>query len=238
MATSPISGNRGLYQTACEASPNKTQIDAWINEGKSNAWISRELKRLYGEKISDKSIGKYREYRETRVMKELENDPEYQRKMQLATQTLVDQVSKVKPINIINHLNDTIDHCTELLAGAKLDEIKIKTVQDMRFIYMTLMEALKMQSDLVMKAQQFQKIEENPDLLRPTVNLNVKAILVDILKGVSDDGARSAIIDRIRAGIGKYEQGGHAGYPVEHRSGILDGESENVEGTAVLISES
>ena len=36
----------GAYQTACEASPNKQQIDQWLNEGKAAAWISRELNRL------------------------------------------------------------------------------------------------------------------------------------------------------------------------------------------------
>ena len=33
----------GTFQTACEMSPNKVQIDTWLNEGKSNLWISREL---------------------------------------------------------------------------------------------------------------------------------------------------------------------------------------------------
>lgn len=238
MAINPVSGNRGLYQTACEASPNKVQIDAWLNEGKSNAWISRELERLYGEKISDKSIGKYKEYRETRIMKTLEEDPDYKRKMQVATQTLVDEVGKVKPINIMNHLADTIDHCAELVATARMNDIQIRTVQDMRFVYMTMMEALKMQGDIILKAQQWQKVEENPDLLRPTVNINVKSVLADILKGVNNDADRFAILDRIRTGIGQYEQSGPDGHTGGDRSSGMDGESETIEGEGILIPES
>ena len=40
----------GAFQTACEASPNKQQIDMWLNEGKSNLWISRELQSRFNEK--------------------------------------------------------------------------------------------------------------------------------------------------------------------------------------------
>ena len=36
--------NTGMYQLGCEASPHRQQIDAWINEGKTNKWISDQLK--------------------------------------------------------------------------------------------------------------------------------------------------------------------------------------------------
>ena len=76
----------GAFQTACEASPNKLQIDQWLNEDKSCIWISRELKMRFQESISDKSISKYKKYRQEALQTELEKDPTYQAKIHTVNQ--------------------------------------------------------------------------------------------------------------------------------------------------------
>ena len=53
----------GMYQLACESSPHRQQIDAWINEGKSNVWISDQLREMGGY-ISVASIAKYKKHRD------------------------------------------------------------------------------------------------------------------------------------------------------------------------------
>lgn len=200
------SSNRGLYATACETSQFKTLIDQWLNDGKSNAEISRLLASK-GEKISDKSIAKYRSYRDEYVQGELMKDPTYQAQMQLANSTLVDEVSKIRQVNVINHIADTIEHCAELIGQAQLDEIHIRNIQDLRYVQMTMLESLKLYGDTIMQAQKFAKINEDPSLLRPTVeNNDVKSALVDILGGVITNGGGSAgfeLIDKLRASVSK-----------------------------------
>ena len=187
---------RGLYATACEESPHKTQIDQWLNEGKSYSWISKQLTAL-GDKISDKSISKYDKYRNNRIQEELMKDPDYQAQIKQANATLVDEVSKIKQVNVLNHIAETIEHCADLVQGAKLDDIRVKNVQDLRYVQMTMLEALKLYGDTILKAQQMQKIEDNPELLKPTVNVNVKNVLIDMLSG-ADEETKFKMIDNIR----------------------------------------
>ncbi len=195
-----LAGSRtGLYATACEKSPNKHLIDQWLNENKSNAEISRRLKAL-GESISDKSVGKYRSYRDEAVQKELMADPLYQKQITVANQSLVDEVSKFKQINVINHLAETVEHCAELITQSQLDEIKIRNIQDLRYVQTTMLESLKLYGDTILKAQQFAKIEEDPELLRPTQNVQVKNVLLNVLGGM-DNESKLQLVDRLREGI-------------------------------------
>jgi hypothetical protein len=198
--------NRGMYATACEQSEHKNKIDKWLNEGKSFSFISKQLETL-GDKISDKSIGKYAKYRDTHIQGELLKDPVYQAQVAQANATLVEEVGKIKQVNVLNHIAETIEHCAELVQGAKLDDIRVKTVQDLRYVQMTMLESLKLYGDTMLKAQQMQKIEDDPSLIKPTVNLNVKNVLVDMLGGV-DDAIRFKLIDGIRASLGGDVKGG------------------------------
>lgn len=193
----------GTYQTACEMSPNKTQIDMWLNEGKSNLWISRELQSRFNEKISDKAIGKYRKYRDQIIQEQLNDDPEFQKKMTYAEQQLTNSISKMQTVNVIDHLADTIQHCAELLEQAKIDDIKIKNVQDMRFVSMTMLDAIKQYGDVMLKMQRFNAVNEDPTILKPqTININIRGALTDILKGAMAGGGDGyALIDKLRAGI-------------------------------------
>ena len=198
--------NRGTYATACESSQYKQDIDKWINEGRSNAWISRQLESL-GDKISDKSVSKYRGYREEHVHKELVKDPLYQAQILEANNVLIEEVGKIKQINVMNHIAETIEHCADLLQTSKDNDIQIRNVQDIRYIQMSMLESIKMYGDIIMKAQAFAKIEENPDLLRPTQNVNVKSVLVELLGGMNNE-QRAEFVDRIRRGVGNTDEGG------------------------------
>ena len=194
----------GTYQTACEMSPNRTQIDLWLNEGKTNLWISRELQSRFNEKISDKAIGKYRKYREQHIQEELVADPDFQKKMQYADQQLSMSIGKMQTVNIVDHLADTINNCAEMLAQAKMDNIQIKNVQDMRFVSMTMLDAIKQYGDVMLKMQRFNAVNEDPTILKPqTININIRGALTDILKGAmaNGDGGGYALIDKLRAGI-------------------------------------
>ena len=194
----------GLYATACEKSPFRNKIDQWMNEGRSDAWISRQLG-LLGDPISDVSVGKYRKYREQHLQEELANDPMYQAKVNMINENMVEEIGKIKEINVINHLADTIDHCAQLIEQSKEDDIRIKKVQDLRYVQMTMLETIKLYGDIVMQAQRFAKVEENPDLLKPAVTINVKEVLVDILGGM-DDEQKFDIIDGVRERIGEYDR--------------------------------
>lgn len=229
--------NYGKFQTACEASPHKLQIDQWLNEGKSASWISGQLEKL-GEKISDNAIGKYKRYREDRIQEELKKDPVFQRQMEVANQTLVNEVGKIKQIDVIKHIADTIDHCATLVQQAQDDEIKVRSVQDLRWIQTTMLDAIKVYGDVVMKMQAYGKIEENPDLLRPQVSVNAKNVIVDLLKGVDDNELRYKLIDSLRTGIGKYEHGGLSGDTVPDRSCELDRKQENTKGQTIFVPKS
>lgn len=193
----------GTFQTACEMSPNKAQIDMWLNEGKSNSWISRELQSRFDEKISDKAVGKYRKQREQMIQEQLNEDPDFQKKMQYANQQLVDGISKMQTINVVDHLAQTIQDCADMLAQAKVDEIKIRNVQDMRFVSMTMLDAIKQYGDVMLKMQRFSAVNDDPTLLKPqTINVNIRGALTDILKDAMNGGSGGyALIDKLRAGI-------------------------------------
>jgi hypothetical protein len=195
----------GTYQTACEMSPNRTQIDLWLNEGKSNLWISRELQSRFDEKISDKAIGKYRKYREQAIQEQLADDPDFQKKMAYADQQLSTSIGKMQTVNVIDHLADTINHCAEMLNQAKMNDIQIRNVQDMRFVSMTMLDAIKQYGDVMLKMQRFNAVNEDPTLLKPqTINVNIRGALTDILKGAmagGNTGGGYALIDKLRAGI-------------------------------------
>lgn len=199
----------GTFQTACEISPNKTQIDMWLNEGKSNSWISRELQTRFNEKISDKAVGKYRKYRDQMIQEQLNADPDFQKKMQYADQQLTNSISKMQTVNVIDHLADTINNCAEMLAEAKMNNIQIKNVQDMRFVSMTMLDAIKQYGDVMLKMQRFDAVSNDPTLLKPqTINVNIRGALTDILKGAMAGGSDGyELIDKLRAGI--------AGKPIE-----------------------
>lgn len=193
----------GTFQTACEMSPNKAQIDMWLNEGKSNLWISRELQSRFNEKISDKAVGKYRKQREQLIQEQLNADPEFQKKMQYADQQLTNSISKMQTVNVIDHLATTIQDCADMLAEAKFNNIQIKNVQDMRFVSMTMLDAIKQYGDVMLKMQRFNAVENDPSILKPqTINVNIRGALTDILKdAMSGNGGGYALIDKLRAGI-------------------------------------
>lgn len=205
----------GAYQTACEASPNKQQIDIWLNEGKAAAWISRELNRRFGEKISDRSIMKYKKYRDEWIQKEIEHDPLYQAQTKEIQEQLNDGIGKIRKVDTISRLADVIEDSANLLAYAKEDEIRIRNMQDYRFVASTMLDAIKLYGDTVLKAQRFDKVNEDPSLLRPTtINVNVKAALTDILGEIAHNGGYD-LIDKLRNGA--------------MRDGIVDVDYEDVE---------
>ena len=188
----------GAYQTACEASPNRQQIDQWLNEGKAAAWISRELNRLYGEKISDRSVMKYKKYRDKWIQQEIEKDPLYQAQTREIREQLNDGIGKIRKVDTISRLADVIDDSAAMLQQAKEDQIKIRTAQDFKFVASTMLDAIKLYGDTVLKAQRFEQVNEDPSLLRPTtINVNVKAALTDILGNAVQTGGYN-LIDKLR----------------------------------------
>ena len=188
----------GAYQTACEASPNRQQIDQWLNEGKAAAWISRELNRLYGEKISDRSIMKYKKYRDEWIQQEIEKDPLYQAQTQEIREQLNDGIGKIRKIDTISRLADVIDDSATMLQQARADQVKIRNAQDFKFVAGTMLDAIKLYGDTVLKAQRFEKVNEDLSLLRPTtINVNVKAALTDILGNAMQTGGYD-LIDKLR----------------------------------------
>lgn len=220
----------GLYQTACEASPYRQKIDIWINEGKANLFISRELAKL-GEKISDKSIAKYRKYREEFIHCEMEKDPVYQGKLKEVNQTFIDKVGQIKEVDVLGHLSDVIETCADMIQDAKDRDVQVKTAQDMRFMQMTLLDAIKIYGDTMLKAQKFAAVQQNPELLKPSViNVNIKSILTDALKEAMANGNGYELIDSLRAGIRNDDSGGHERDPMPDRSSIMDGASEDIKG--------
>lgn len=193
----------GAYRTLCEDSRNKIQIDTWLTEGKSCMWISRQLKAQFGESISDKSVNKYKKYREEFLQKELENSPLYQNKMNMLNQQLVDGIGKIREVDIMGKLADIIDYSADLLADARDNDIQIRNAQDIRFTSQTLLDAIKIYGETVLQAQRFSKIEQDPSLLKPqTININIKSALVEVLQSAMKDGDNGyAIIDKLRNGV-------------------------------------
>ena len=198
--------NTGMYQLGCEASPYRQQIDAWINEGKTNKWISDQLKEMGGY-ISPTSISKYKKHRDELIMKELESTPEFQAKQQMVTEEFNKSVAKIQKVDLIGRLSELIEDSAEMLQDAKMRDIQINNVKDMRMIQQTMLDAISAYGETMLNAQKFNEINNDPTLLQnkqTTININVKSTLADILKGAMEDGENGfSIIDKLRSGINK-----------------------------------
>lgn len=196
--------NTGMYQLGCEASPHRQKIDAWINEGKTNKWISEQLRELDGY-ISPTSISKYRKHRDEAIIKELEETPEFQAKQMMVTEQFNQSVAKIQKVDLIGRLSGLIEDSAELLADAKMRDIQINSIKDMRMIQQTMLDAISVYGETMLNAQKYDEINNNPSLLQnnnTTININIKSALTDILKGAMEDGANGyAIIDKLRSGI-------------------------------------
>jgi hypothetical protein len=199
-------GNTGMYQLACEASPHKDQIDAWLNEKKPFTWISNQLKEM-NDYISTNSISKYKEYRDEKIKHELQETPEFQAKQQMVQSEFNNAVSKIQVVDLVGNLGTLINDSAELLEQAKTDKIQINNVKDLRMVQQTMIDAIKVYGETMLNAQKFEAINKNPDLLAnksTTINFNVKTALSEILKGaVVDGGDGFSFIDKLRAGIGQ-----------------------------------
>ena len=196
--------NTGMYQLGCEASPHRQKIDAWINEGKTNKWISEQLRELDGY-ISPTSISKYRKHRDEVIIKELEETPEFQAKQMMVTEQFNQSVAKIQKVDLIGRLSGLIEDSAELLADAKARDIQINSLKDMRMVQQTMLDAISVYGETMLNAQKYDEINNNPSLLQnnnTTININIKSALTDILKGAMEDGANGyAIIDKLRSGI-------------------------------------
>lgn len=196
--------NTGMYQLGCEASPHRQKIDAWINEGKTNKWISEQLRELDGY-ISPTSISKYRKHRDKVIIRELEETPEFQAKQMMVTEQFNQSVAKIQKVDLIGRLSGLIEDSAELLADAKARDIQINSIKDMRMVQQTMLDAISVYGETMLNAQKYDEINNNPSLLQnnnTTININIKSALTDILKGAMEDGANGyAIIDKLRSGI-------------------------------------
>ena len=198
-------GNTGMYQLACEASPNKQLIDTWLNEGRPLQWISDELKSM-DDYISTSSISKYKKYREDKIKQELEATPEFQAKQTQVTEILNDSIAKIQTVDLIGSLGNLITDSAEMLKDAKYRDIKINNARDMRLIQQTMLDAISIYGDTMLKAQQFEEINKNPDLLKKgntTINITVKDALRDVLsEAMNSGGTGYELIDKLRNGTG------------------------------------
>lgn len=198
--------NTGMYQLGCEASPHRQQIDAWINEGKTNKWISDQLKEMGGY-ISPTSISKYKKHRDELIMKELESTPEFQAKQQMVTEEFNKSVAKIQKVDLIGRLSELIEDSAEMLQDAKMRNIQINNVKDMRMIQQTMLDAISAYGETMLNAQKFQEISKDPSLLKSgntTINVEIKSALSDILKSAIEDGGDGyGLIDSLRNGINK-----------------------------------
>lgn len=196
--------NTGSYQLACEASPNKQQIDIWLNDNKSQKWISDELKKM-GDYISVNSIAKYKKYRDELVQQELMEDPTYQAKVYEVNEQLNDSIARIRKVDMIGELANIIDDSAQLLQGAKDNDVQIHNVKDLRMVQQTMLEAIQAYGDTMLKAQQFAAIDNDPSLLKSektTININVKSVLEEMLvKAISEGGNEDGgygLIDKLR----------------------------------------
>ena len=203
-----VSSNSGSYQLACEASPNKQQIDIWLNEGKPQKWISEQLKEM-GDYISVNSIAKYKKYRDEQIQQELMEDPVYQAKVYEVNEQLNESIAKIKKVDMLGELATIIDHSAELLADARDNGIEVSSVKDLRMVQQTMLEAIQVYGDTMLKAQQFKAVEDDPSLLQnknTTININIRTALTDILTQAMQNGQKGdadgySIIDKLRENI-------------------------------------
>lgn len=194
----------GMYKMGVEASPHKQQIDTWLNEGKALTWISNELKGMGGY-LSTNALSKYKRARDERIQKELEKTPEFKAKQQMVTEQFNDSVAKIQKVDLIGRLSGLIEDSAELLEDAKMRGIQINSVKDMRMVQQTMLDAINIYGDTMLKAQQFEEINNDPSLLKKqstTININVKSALTDILRSAMEEGGDGyGIIDKLRAGV-------------------------------------
>ena len=194
----------GMYKMGVEASPHKQQIDTWLNEGKALTWISNELKGMGGY-LSTNALSKYKRARDERIQKELEKTPEFKAKQQMVTEQFNDSVAKIQKVDLIGRLSELIEDSAELLEDAKMRGIQINNVKDMRMVQQTMLDAINAYGDTMLKAQQFEEINNDPSLLKKqstTININVKSALTDILRTAMEEGGDGyGIIDKLRAGV-------------------------------------
>lgn len=194
----------GMYKMGVEASPHKQQIDTWLNEGKALTWISNELKGMGGY-LSTNALSKYKKARDERIQKELEKTPEFRAKQQMVTEQFNDSVAKIQKVDLIGRLSELIEDSAELLEDAKIRGIQINNVKDMRMVQQTMLDAINAYGDTMLKAQQFEEINNDPSLLKKqstTININVKSALTDILRSAMEEGGDGyGIIDKLRAGV-------------------------------------
>lgn len=194
----------GMYKMGVEASPHKQQIDTWLNEGKALTWISNELKGMGGY-LSTNALSKYKKARDERIQKELEKTPEFKAKQQMVTEQFNDSVAKIQKVDLIGRLSELIEDSAELLEDAKMRGIQINNVKDMRMVQQTMLDAIDAYGDTMLKAQQFEEINNDPSLLKKqstTININVKSALTDILRSAMEEGGDGyGIIDKLRAGV-------------------------------------
>lgn len=193
-----------MYKMGVEASPHKQQIDTWLNEGKALTWISNELKCMGGY-LSTNALSKYKKARDERIQKELEKTPEFKAKQQMVTEQFNDSVAKIQKVDLIGRLSELIEDSAELLEDAKMRGIQINNVKDMRMVQQTMLDAINAYGDTMLKAQQFEEINNDPSLLKKqstTININVKSALTDILRSAMEEGGDGyGIIDKLRAGV-------------------------------------
>ncbi len=186
--------------TACESSPNKQSIDRWLNEDKSCNWISDKLKEL-NDPISVVSISKYKKLRDDWIQKEIEKSPTYQAKSKEVQDQFNTGIGMIKKVDVLANLSQVIEDTSSYLADAKSNsEVKIRSMKDYQLVSSTLLDAVKLYGDTMLKAQRMGEINKDPTLLKPTtININVKSALTDILSNAMNTGGYE-LIDKLRGG--------------------------------------
>lgn len=190
------------HKSAVDSSPNRDQIDRWLNEGRAIKWISNELNGL-GDYISPATLSKYKKKRELRVKEDLESMPQFEAKQKAVTQLVNDKISQIQTVDLMGNLSKLIDDSAQLLADAKERNIQINNVKDMRMIQQTMLDAITAYGETMLNAQKFQEINKDPSLLKSgntTVNIEIKNILSDVLKSSIKEGGEGAygLIDKLR----------------------------------------
>lgn len=190
------------HKSAVDSSPNKDQIDRWLNEGRAIKWISNELEKL-DDYISPVTISKYKKKRELRIKEELESMPQFEAKQKMVTQLVNDKVAQIQTVDLMGNLSQLIEDSAELLADAKARNIQINSIKDMRMVQQTMLDAITAYGETMLNAQKFQEINKDPSLLKSgntTVNIEIKQILTDVLKSSIEEGGEGAygLVDKLR----------------------------------------
>lgn len=183
---------------AVEKSPNRDQIEAWFVKGKSVPWIHKNLKEKFGEYISVNSIQKYSKFRRSKIEAEMHEQSDYTQKMRQLESTLIAKTEAIKEVDIQAGLNDILNYNAELLQQAKHDEIRIKSAQEIRFVQQSMIDAYRLRLEALEHYQKYNAIEKNPDLLRPTTNIQMTETIRDAISEIIAQNG-FAEIDRLRA---------------------------------------